>query len=81
MAEFIVDYPDDLIAEGYAEECINIHERIVRCRDCKHFKLRVVEDDSTAGINLFGSCERLRACGREFGMYQNDFCSRGERRE
>lgn len=35
MAEFIVDYPDDLIAEGYAEECINIHERIVRCRGCK----------------------------------------------
>lgn len=60
---------------------LNTKERIVRCRDCKHFKLRVVEDDSKAGINLFGSCERLRACGRIFGMYQNDFCSRGERRE
>lgn len=36
MAEFIVEYPDDLIAEGYVTNCINIHERITRCRSCKH---------------------------------------------
>lgn len=39
VSEYIVEYPDDLIAEGYAEECINIHERITRCRDCKHYDL------------------------------------------
>ena len=36
MAEYIVEYPDDLVAEVRIEECINVRERIVRCKDCKN---------------------------------------------
>lgn len=35
MAEFVVEYPDDLVAEGYVETFVNVYESIVRCRDCK----------------------------------------------
>lgn len=37
MAEYIVEYPDDLVAEGYVEQFVGIHECIVRCKDCKYF--------------------------------------------
>lgn len=76
MGEFIVEYPDDLIAEGYVEACINVHERIVRCNDCKWY----------VGVHEnFYYCELFQETiqgGTEMHKPKPDgFCSWGERRE
>lgn len=67
MAEYIVDYPDDLIAETKIEECINVHERIVRCRDCEYYR--------------GGFCVRMvwRLNHVPPSMCANCFCAWGER--
>lgn len=68
MAEYIVEYPDDVVSASRIEECINVHERIVRCRDCKHYD--------------FGFCRKLiwRNNGFPVSICGDKFCAWGERR-
>lgn len=72
MAEYIVEYPDDIVSVSHIEECINVHERIVRCKDCKF-------------INRYDmSCRRWShdngVCYMAKHVSDDGFCAWGERR-
>lgn len=74
MAEYIVEYPDYLVDEEYVQECINVHERIVRCKDCEYYS------------SYFGLCNHpLIDGGFEGDVYldvePDGFCAWGERRD
>ena len=77
--------------EGRADQIPDIEERcssfedrtkyveVVRCKDCTHY--RKSEHNSFVGINF---CYVLKDCNKTnigFIRNDNDFCSRGERRE
>lgn len=71
MSEYVVEYPDRLVDLAMIEECINTHERVVRCRDCKHYDLIGI----TQGW--------WPICARGGHLMQADpdgFCAWGERR-
>ena len=61
MAEYIVEEPGDRSASW------RVHERIVRCRDCKHYEWR----------------EHLGRsyCHGEYPTEPDGFCAWGERKE
>ena len=73
--EYVIVIPDDLDLDTITKVEIRGREflsqpKIVRCKDCKWFKL---SDDTTF---LFHVCGKFSGVKGEY-----DFCSRGERRE
>lgn len=80
MAEYIVEYPDDLVAEGYVDGCINVHDRIVRCRDCKHYRfdpfLHYNDSITTSNCWYFQDYE-----GTPAAVEPDGFCKWAEPRE
>lgn len=82
MSEFIIKLPNG----GAADECIRLrgyekslygyelHEEIVRCRDCVHY-----EPYRTHKHGMMNRCHDEH--GHTHKRDENDFCSRGERRE
>lgn len=61
MSEYIVDFPSNEIND------LVMHERIVRCKDCKHFS-------NWDGFNEFPSCVRHR-----IAVEPDGFCAWGEK--
>ena len=59
MIQIPIERREEAIPEGYV--------KVVRCKECKHFKFI---------YNYLGRCECLN-----IAMLSNDFCSRGERKE
>lgn len=73
MIQISIERRKEAIPEGYV--------KVVRCGECKYFK-KIGQSWLGPGVYC-GSCERL--CD-EFESYsipmnENDFCSRGERKE
>ena len=71
MAEYIVEEPSDRSASW------RVHERIVRCRDCRH------ATPDTSGRKRYKGylwCDKLTE-GIGFSVAPSDFCAWGEPRE
>lgn len=68
MAEYVVEEPGDRSASW------RVHERIVRCRDCKHYSDHewVLVTDVSDVCHFFGDGVRVEPDG---------FCKWGERKE
>ncbi len=65
MAEYVVEEPSDRSASW------RVHERIVRCRDCEHYRERI------NGCVEFGDESR----GEYANVEPDGFCAWGKRRE
>lgn len=81
--EYVVDFGDyrsnqfvrlnmALIEQNGAK----LHERIVRCKDCKHYGCEWVSKEVTP---YFKACYRLHAI--EFMVEPDGYCAWGERRQ
>lgn len=71
MAEYVVEEPSDRSASW------RVHERIVRCRDCKY------ATPDTSGRKRYKGylwCDKLTE-GIGFSVAPSDFCAWGERKE
>jgi len=68
MAEYVVEEPGDRSASW------RVHERIVRCRDCKHYSEYewIIATDVSDVCHFFGDGVRVEPDG---------FCKWGERKE
>ena len=68
MAEYVVEEPGDRSASW------RVHERIVRCRDCKHYSDHewVLVTDVSDVCHFFGDGVKVEPDG---------FCKWGERKE
>ena len=74
MAEYIVEYPDYAVSASRIEECINVHEKIVRCKDCKYYDHEELFDDD------MWWCMRGTSDESVFEVEPYGFCKWGERR-
>lgn len=81
MAEYIVEYP--AWADEYIDvhDCINVHERIVRCKDCKFYDTEGVYTDYTRELQE-NNCYHFKDYeGSPMPVGPDGFCAWGELRE
>ena len=71
MAEYVVEEP------SYRSASWRVHERIVRCRDCRYFDEIIHACDHPCVTKLRGDCPDNWI----FSCFDNDFCCWGERKE
>ena len=71
MAEYVVEEP------SYRSASWRVHERIVRCRDCKYFDEIIHACDHPCVTPLRGDCPENWI----FSCFDNDFCCWGKRKE
>ena len=69
MAEYVVEEPSDRIASW------RVHERIVRCRDCKHYS----EHEWIIATDVSDVCHFWH--GEPTKVEPDGFCAWGERKE
>ena len=70
MSEYVVELGEPHRDENGDVECIyEQRERVIRCRDCKHF------------VDVMGQTECERSSGEYFGVGPDGFCSWAEPRE
>ena len=71
MAEYVVEEPSDRSASW------RVHERIVRCRDCRYYDEIIHACDHPCVTPLGGDCHENWI----FSCFDNDFCCWGKRKE
>ena len=86
MAEYVIDLSGvevKTIKEAHGIETIEalwglpVRERIVRCRDCRHYDEIIHACDHPNVTTLRGDCPENWI----FSCFDNDFCCWGERKE
>lgn len=71
MAEYVVEEPSDRSWSWL------VHERIVRCRDCRYYDEIIHACDHPCVTPLRGDCPENWI----FSCFDNDFCAWGKPRE
>ena len=71
MAEYVVEEP------SYRSASWRVHERIVRCRDCRYYDEIIHACDHPCVTPLGGDCHENWI----FSCFDNDFCCWGKRKE
>ena len=71
MAEYVVEEP------SYRSASWRVHERIVRCRDCRYYDEIIHACDHPCVTPLRGDCHE----NWTFSCFDNDFCCWGKRKE
>jgi len=71
MAEYVVEEPSSQSPSW------RVHERIVRCRDCRYYDEIIHACDHPCVTPLRGDCPENWI----FSCFDNDFCCWGERKE
>ena len=71
MAEYVVEEP------SYRSASWRVHERIVRCRDCRYYDEIIHACDHPCVTPLRGDCPENWI----FSCFDNNFCCWGKRKE
>ena len=78
MAEYVCELPVEGMASFMSGgELIPVHERIVRCGDCRYYDEIIHACDHPCVTSLRGDCPENWI----FSCFDNDFCAWGEPRE
>ena len=78
MAEYVCELPVEGMASFVSgSTTIPVRERIVRCRECKHYDEVIHACDHPCVTPLRGDCPENWI----FSCFDNDFCAWGVRKE
>lgn len=81
MAEYVCELPiEDMVSFVSGTTTIPVHERIVRCRDCRHMHIVRAWTGMDAPECWLHASRETGALGKNW-TDPNGFCAWGERRE